>query len=323
MVRFEINFLDDYTDESLLVEIRRVASLHVGGSLSAKTFVELSGRVSISTVRRRFGTWRVALSKAGFAHLYGGRTVSQKMKVQPAKGLTDDDIIFELKRVHALLGTETMNRAQFNEHSVTSYSAVHSRFGWPEALKLAGIPPAPTAKRKWTLEQCFENLVAVWTHYGRPPAYREMFEPPSTVSGKAYEGRWGTWRKALRAFVEWANSKTSKIHLKRLNLNSGRQMPRKLSWGSAPRKTIVKSDLDCGFESFSGTVSSVLPVVAAPQLTRTSFFTPITSRLSLWVAKPSSKTCRRFASRAISAKGRFDCKLRRGAWWVLAAACVK
>lgn len=33
-----------------------------------------------------------------------------------------------------------------------------------------------------------------------------MFEPPSVVSGKAYAGRWGTWRKALRAFVEWANS---------------------------------------------------------------------------------------------------------------------
>jgi hypothetical protein len=99
-----------------------------------------------------------------------------------------------------------MNRAQFNTHSVTSYEAVRNRFGWHEALKLAGISPAPTANRKWTVEQCFENLAAVWTHYGRPPAYREMFQSPSTVSGKAYEGRWGTWRKAIRAFVEWANS---------------------------------------------------------------------------------------------------------------------
>jgi hypothetical protein len=85
MPRFEINFLDDYTDESLLEEIRRVAARHTGAVLSAETFAELSGRVSVSTVRRRFGTWQVALSKAGLEHLYGGRTVSEKMKVQPAK----------------------------------------------------------------------------------------------------------------------------------------------------------------------------------------------------------------------------------------------
>jgi hypothetical protein len=117
------------------------------------------------------------LSKAGLEHLYGGRIVSEKMKVQSAKRLSDDDIIAELKRVHAILGTETMNRAQFNTHSVTSYEAVRNRFGWHKALKVAGIAPAPTANRKWTVEQCFENLTAVWTHYGRLPAYREMFDP--------------------------------------------------------------------------------------------------------------------------------------------------
>jgi hypothetical protein len=44
MARFEINFLDDYTDGSLLEEIRRVAARHAVGSLSAKKFAELSGR---------------------------------------------------------------------------------------------------------------------------------------------------------------------------------------------------------------------------------------------------------------------------------------
>jgi len=99
-----------------------------------------------------------------------------------------------------------MNREQFNAHSITSYEAIRRRFGWREALKLAEIAPAPTANRKWSIEECFENLAVVWTHYGRPPTYREMFEPPSKVSGKGYDRRWGTWRKALQAFVKWANS---------------------------------------------------------------------------------------------------------------------
>jgi hypothetical protein len=209
MPRFEINFLDDYTDESVLDEIRRVAAQYSGSSsLSSGAFERLSQRVSVTTIRRRFGSWKNALSKAGVEHLYGGRKVSDKMKVQPAKRLSKSDLIAELKRVHALLGTETMNREQFNAHSITSYEAIRRRFGWHEALELAGIALAPTANRKWTVEECFENLAVVWAHYGRPPTYREMFEPPSVVSGKGYEGRWGTWRKSLQAFVTWANSES-------------------------------------------------------------------------------------------------------------------
>lgn len=151
MPRFEINFLDDYTDQSLLDEIRRVAAQHSGSSLSAETFAALSGRVSVSTIRRRLGTWRIAVSKTGLERLYGGRTVSDKMKAQPAKRLSNDDLIAELQRVHTILGTETMNRAQFNARPVTSYEAIRHRFGWHEALKLAGITPAPSANRKWPL----------------------------------------------------------------------------------------------------------------------------------------------------------------------------
>ncbi|MBF0475064.1 MAG: HNH endonuclease [Deltaproteobacteria bacterium] len=33
-----------------------------------------------------------------------------------------------------------------------------------------------------------------------------MNEPPSLVGSKAYVRRWGTWRKALKAFVERVNS---------------------------------------------------------------------------------------------------------------------
>jgi len=98
MPRFEINFLDDYTDESLLGEIRRVAARHSGSSLSCGAFERLSQRVSVSTIRRRFGTWKNALSKAGVEHLYGGRKVSNKMKVQPAKRLSKTDLIEELRR---------------------------------------------------------------------------------------------------------------------------------------------------------------------------------------------------------------------------------
>ena len=56
-----------------------------------------------------------------------------------------------------------------------------------------------------TDEDFFENLLAVWTVYGRAPQHDEMNRPPSTVGSKAYVRRWGTWRKALAAFVVRVN----------------------------------------------------------------------------------------------------------------------
>ena len=51
-------------------------------------------------------------------------------------------------------------------------------------------------------------MLAVWTHYGRPPLHREMSLPPSKVGAKAYIKRFKTWNKALAAFVERVNRDT-------------------------------------------------------------------------------------------------------------------
>lgn len=71
-------------------------------------------------------------------------------------------------------------------------------------MKAAGLLTNALGKR-YTDEDCFENLLAVWTHYGRAPLHREMSLPPSSVGSKAYIRRFGTWTKALQAFVDGMN----------------------------------------------------------------------------------------------------------------------
>jgi len=205
--RFEIDFLDDYSEETLLAEVRRVAADYRGATLSTAAFEELSGRVSASTVRRKLGGWEAALEAAGFGHLYGGPRVSSKMKAQAARRMTNDDLVAEMRRVRKRVGRGVLTSKDFDRYSlVVSSSVIRGRFGsWEKALGAAGIPQSIMANRNWTDEDCFENLAGVWTQLGRQPTYREMFEPPSTINGKAYETRWGTWRKALKAFVAWAD----------------------------------------------------------------------------------------------------------------------
>jgi hypothetical protein len=208
MPRFEIDFLTEYTDEALLGELRRIAALLPAGEPLTKTaYQRHSPNVAHTTLRRRFGGWKEALERAGLGYLYHGQPISQKMRSQPAKDLSNADLLAELKRVHALVGKEWLTSDDFNARSVTSEEAIRRRFGtFRRGLDAAGIPNHPFKVRQFTDQQCFENIAEVWTHYGRSPTYRETFEAPSIIQGKTYVTRWGTWRKTLKAFVDWANA---------------------------------------------------------------------------------------------------------------------
>jgi hypothetical protein len=74
---------------------------------------------------------------------------------------------------------------------------------------MAGDPkkdwgPVPLGRR-YTDEECFENILALWTHYGKQPVFDELKQAPSVVEPKAYILRWGGWRVALTAVVKHIN----------------------------------------------------------------------------------------------------------------------
>lgn len=204
-MRFELDRLADYSDEALIAELKRVSALVGDTSLTLAAFAKLA-KVSSSTVQRRFGGWEAALCAAGLPHRYSGQSVTEKMKVQQGKGLTDEALLSELQRVASELHRTTFTRAEFNERSNVSYTVVFRRFGnWRKALERAGLSVSPVGRR-YSDDECFENLLRVWTQLGRPPQYKEMAGPESIVGPKAYVKRWGTWNKALHAFVERVNS---------------------------------------------------------------------------------------------------------------------
>lgn len=198
---FRLHRLPDYSDESLLDELRRVASIVPSGALTRAIFDQHS-RASASTAMKRFGGWQQALEAAGLALRYSGRPVSDRMRQQPGNAVSREDVLAELRRVAEALGRSDLTVDDFNAHAAFSVSAVRRHFRhWRRALETAALTARPTSAR-YSDEECFENLLSVWTHLGRPPQYREMNAAPSEVGGKAYVGRWGTWVKALEAFVQ-------------------------------------------------------------------------------------------------------------------------
>lgn len=108
-------------------------------------------------------------------------------------------------------------------------------------MERAGIQQSSMGRR-YTEEECFENLVTVWTHYGRPPQHDEMKLPPSVVGPKTYVIRWGTWRKALRVFVDWANADSESSSP---STNTTLEVAEKLGVAPQPSVQLVRKEEDC------------------------------------------------------------------------------
>lgn len=193
-MRFELNHLNSYDDASLLAELQRVVALVPGPKLTIKQF-NVHSKVHGSTLQKKFGGWRGALKAAG---------LSERLD-DGSFGKSREEILNAMQAASDKLQKRDLTRRDFVEHTGISDGPIRRLFGsWQAALAEAGLGQSALGKR-YTDEQCFENLLAVWTQYGRPPQHDEMNHVPSKVGAKAYVRRWGTWRGALRAFVERAN----------------------------------------------------------------------------------------------------------------------
>jgi hypothetical protein len=200
-MRFELTRLRSYGSDEVLAEIRRVAA-EVPGRLTEKAFRE-HARVSLNTVRRRFGTWEEALQRAELGDRYVGPALHDKSVLQLGRRMTRRDVIEEIRRVAGEVAPRPLTAIEFRQRSSCGLETVRSRLGpWPKALRLAGMVSS-THGRRYTDDECLRNLRRVWSHYDRPPKYREMGMPPSAIGGKAYVLRWGSWADALAAFVEF------------------------------------------------------------------------------------------------------------------------
>lgn len=193
-MKFELNFLPtNATDKDIFEEIRRVDSL-VGKDILTRTDFDKHSKFCSGALMHRFGNWHKVLTKADIGHKYSRR---QK---------TNEELINELRRIAKLLNKNSVTVVDVRHNSsIIGPSIIIRRFGsWSNGIKKAGLEISRFGHR-YSNEKYFENLLNVWTHYGRQPKSKEMNKPPSEISAVAYGRRFGSWRKALEAFVARMN----------------------------------------------------------------------------------------------------------------------
>lgn len=125
------------------------------------------------------------------------------------RGATDKELLNELRRCAQSIGRNTITISEFERNGKCHPCTIQRRFGsWTKALDLAGLQPS-RSKIGITNEELFENIKKMWIALGRQPRYSEVRSPGSSYSAGTYEKRFGSWIKALKAFIEWINSDDS------------------------------------------------------------------------------------------------------------------
>jgi hypothetical protein len=203
---FKLRTLPGNDNETLIGELKRVAELLPDGVLTLKLFRQYG--ISPNRICRRFGGWHEALAAAGLSHRSSNVTVARG--AHPSLKMSDKEVLDALRSLASQLNTSKLTVEQVESHLPFSRVILRKRWGSSQAaFKAAGLDTSHYG-RHYTAEDCHNNMLLVWTHYGKPPKYTDMALPPSTVGGAAYTLRFGTWNKALAAFVDRVKAEPQK-----------------------------------------------------------------------------------------------------------------
>lgn len=123
------------------------------------------------------------------------------------RNITDEILIADLLRVVRENSLETITREQYNQLGKYDAGTLRKRFGgWLKTLEKAGLEK--TRNYSISDKELYKNLESVWIRLGRQPKRAEMNDRETTkseYSSTTYEKRFGSWRLALEAFVEFIN----------------------------------------------------------------------------------------------------------------------
>lgn len=203
-MKFELtNLKQKVTDDELINDIRTVANNLGKISLKQRDVCKRNGaKYNIKTAIIRFGGWDAVLKQAG---LEGEKSL--KGMEYGEKSIKDDVLLADLVRVANELGNPNFSISDYQKIGKFTHVTMRERFGsWNQAKQKVNLE---ITVREFTTEELFENILELWTLLGRQPKFGEVISPNSKFHGSTYARRFGSWRGALEAFIEFVNADTN------------------------------------------------------------------------------------------------------------------
>jgi len=180
-------------DEELLKDVKDVATRLGQSTLTIEEY-EINGKYHSTTLRRRFGSWKSVLSLAELN--------VEKHNFQ----ISDDEYLADIKRVAELLQKNTVTNTEYRKYGKYNASKLSLRFGsWKNALESSGLSPTGYNISISDID-LLEEIERIWMKQGRQPTTNDIKAGVSQYGLTTYLRHFGSWRKALEAFVRYINT---------------------------------------------------------------------------------------------------------------------
>lgn len=197
-MEFKLNeYRQGVTDEELLSNVRQVADLVGDSYLSYRLYRTSGGKYGENTFRGRFSSWSNVLNRLEL------RTEKSDSEM---KRISDETMIADLKRVSELLNTNVVTSPEYSKYGKFSYPTIAVRFGnWAAFISKADLEPTGHI-RNTSDKDLFLEIERIWIALGKQPTTTEMKKGISKYSLDTFMRRFGGWRNALVAFLEYVNA---------------------------------------------------------------------------------------------------------------------
>ncbi len=199
---FRLNeYRQGVTDEELLSDLIRVSSI-VGDKYLSYSLYKTSGKYSEKTFTARFGSWPSVLEKAG---------LRDTKRSHEMKRILDEDMLGDICKVAKQLSSTTVTSREYSKMGNYALPTVVERFGnWAKALERAGLSKTSYIPRIDDVD-LFIEIERIWISLGKQPTTTEMKKGISKYSLDTFMRRFGGWRNALQAFIEYIRSPNVEI----------------------------------------------------------------------------------------------------------------
>lgn len=187
-MRFELEPYNRGLSDAVLLDDLRLVATKLGKDFVTKDEYNKHGRLCAATFQKRFGSWTKANERAGLRKIRN-------------YDVTAEDCVTDIQRVAKELGKTTLSSYEYERHGKFKRDLIRKRCGsWEAALERVGLKASPLGHRI-SDEELFENLERLWETLGRQPRSTDIVKPLSSYSYPVYPNRFGSYRKALEAFV--------------------------------------------------------------------------------------------------------------------------
>ena len=198
-MKFVLNeFKRELSDDEIIQDIKQVSD-QLGKDWISISEYKKNGKYSQTAIQGHFGTWKNALKKAG---------LRPERNNAELKIISDQMYFEDLLKVAKKTNKKTVSYEDYKKYGKFSADHIVHRFRkWNTALIKAGLEGTGSSKDKITQQQCFDEIERIWILLGRQPTTTDLTNSDiCKYCLDTFKRRFGSWRKALEAFVNYANN---------------------------------------------------------------------------------------------------------------------